>query len=115
MSGQMSEPRFRIWSDVHGGWWRPGNCGYTHYRAEAGLYLASEIYTQRDRAVAEDDPWDPREDSRQATRVAEAAAAPLRARIAKLEAENARLKTALKAAGVPAPMVKRIAEEVPRG
>lgn len=112
MSVQMGEPRFRIWSDWHKCWWRPNNSGYTRYRAEAGLYTQEEIYTKRDRPVPADDPWDPCEESRLATRIAETVAAPLRARIVELDAEVARLRAALEAAGVPAEVVNRIVEEV---
>lgn len=39
----MSE--YLIWSNEHRQWWKPGECGYTRFMAEAGLYT-------RERAIA---------------------------------------------------------------
>jgi hypothetical protein len=35
----MSEPKYLIWSEEHGAWWRPGSAGYTHFMTEAGRYI----------------------------------------------------------------------------
>lgn len=37
----MSE-KYLIWSEEHGGWWRPARWGYTQRMVEAGLYDATE-------------------------------------------------------------------------
>lgn len=33
-------PEFLIWSEEHGRWWGPGECGYTSSIREAGRYYA---------------------------------------------------------------------------
>jgi hypothetical protein len=40
--------KWLIWSNEHGGWWKPRELGYTHTRSEAGRYdfeRALEIVT----------------------------------------------------------------------
>jgi hypothetical protein len=34
-----------VWSDEHGGWWRPNRQGYTRKIAEAGRYSESAVDT----------------------------------------------------------------------
>jgi hypothetical protein len=38
----MTEIRYNLWSNKYGLWWRPTGCGYTHDRAEAGVYTEEE-------------------------------------------------------------------------
>src|SRR5262245_22940998 len=34
---------FVLWSIEHQMWWRPGRCGYTPERSEAGIYSEAEV------------------------------------------------------------------------
>ncbi len=41
--------KWLIWSNEHGGWWKPNELGYTHTHSEAGRYdfaRALEIVTR---------------------------------------------------------------------
>lgn len=33
-----TEKQYLVWSEEHGGWWRPGSLGYTRSIKEAGRY-----------------------------------------------------------------------------
>lgn len=66
--------KVRIYSDVTGLWWRPDGKGYTYIRAEAGLYTRADAKTKitddprrKERLIDEDDPFDPRTESRKET------------------------------------------------
>lgn len=34
----MSDDSWVVWSEEHGRWWKPGECGYTDSLREAGRY-----------------------------------------------------------------------------
>lgn len=40
----MNEPKYLIWSEEHGGWWRPLTWGYTNSMAAAGRYSEAEAH-----------------------------------------------------------------------
>ena len=45
---QGEEKKYRVWSIKHNCWWRAGNNGYTDHISQAGVYLESNINSDRD-------------------------------------------------------------------
>lgn len=48
----MNDPRYFIWSNEHGAWWRPAHRGYTQDIGEAGRYPCDEALRICERALA---------------------------------------------------------------
>lgn len=36
------EPKYLVWSEEHGAWWKASRWGYTHFITEAGRFTKSQ-------------------------------------------------------------------------
>jgi hypothetical protein len=44
IAGRELERPWVVWSEEHGGWWRPGEHGYTHSLKEAGRFSMERAF-----------------------------------------------------------------------
>lgn len=38
------EPKYLVWSEEHGAWWKGSRWGYTHFMTEAGRFSKTEAF-----------------------------------------------------------------------